>query len=90
MKAERHLAGGLLLFLAVAAVFVAIDLFGLWPARRYDLSFVPAMVAQVLSLTLVVGTWIFAMVFLEREADVGPGRTAPPWSRRDRPGTAGA
>jgi hypothetical protein len=70
MKSLHHRLGGALVFGATALVFLVADAYGVVPGG--DWAVLPAVLAQLLSLTIVVGTWVFAMAFLEAEEDA-PG-----------------
>jgi len=54
-------------FGAAASVFLALDLVGL--AYLGDWSTLGSVALQILSLTLVVGTWAYAMIALDERRD---------------------
>ena len=59
----RHLLGAAVIAGATAGVFAGLDVYGLW--RGGDFSALPAVCVHVLVLTIVVGTWAYAMTFME-------------------------
>lgn len=63
MKTLRHLLGAVVVALVTAALFAGLDVYGL--LRGGDYSVVPVVLLHVLTLTIVVGTWAFAMTFYE-------------------------
>jgi hypothetical protein len=50
------------IYLVTAFVFAMLDVAGLAYADAWDLYTLPAVVVQVLSLTLIVGTWANVMI----------------------------
>jgi hypothetical protein len=69
MKLPRPTLGTWTIYLATALSFLALDLFGLSYAGIWQWSALPAVIGQTLALTLIVGTWVCAMVFFEEQDD---------------------
>lgn len=78
MKSPRHRLGAALIFGGTAALFLLMDLRGI--SYRGDGPAFSAVIAQVVALTVIVGSLIYAMTFLEKEEEEAPGRraAAPP------------
>ena len=67
MSRARSFLVRIAVFAATAAVFLAVDFVGL--AYLGDWTTLGAVAAQILSLTLVVGTWTYAMIALDEKQD---------------------
>jgi hypothetical protein len=67
MSRTRRLLGPVLIYLATACVFLAADLHSVSYAP-WDWTVLPAILGQTLALTVIVGSWICAMTYFERES----------------------
>lgn len=74
MKTSRHTLGTSLVFAGTAIVFLVLDVYGVAQGGM-DWSVLPAVLAQVLAITIVVGCWIYAMTYVEN--GVAKERAAP-------------
>jgi hypothetical protein len=81
MKTSRSLVGPTAVYLGTALAFLTLDLYGLSFAN-WDWAPFSAVLAQILGLTLVVGTWISAMIFFEKEDDELASKRASPAAAR--------
>ena len=71
MKLSRTLRGVVGIYVVAAAAYLALDLYGVTSAVGWSWIVLPAVLAQALALTVVVGTWVNALVYFEEE-DAAP------------------
>lgn len=92
MKVSRSPLAPAAVYLGSMVFFLALDLYGLSCAKEWDWTALPAVLGQTLALTVIVGSWICALIFLDSDELAGASRfprspAATPRATQERQGS---